>query len=255
MINATGPNFSPLANAITPFTSVGRTPVGLENIEAKDDLLAPVEEAPQDEKALNDNEDKSEQKKVNEKQDSERDRASDDGELGEDDIAELRELKARDAEVRAHEQAHASVGGKYAGAASFSYQTGPNGIKYAVGGEVPISLPSSSGNPEQAIRAADQVRRAALAPANPSGQDISVAAKAAQISQSAQAQRRELQAEERALEVSERSEAQKERELVETKRKSRNESLRQSNLLSSNLSTPENISSNNGVGQLLDQTA
>ncbi len=97
------------------------------------------------------------------------------------EAATVRELAAIDRKVRAHEQAHASVGGVYAGAPSFTYQTGPNGVRYAVGGEVPIDISTIPGNPEATLRKAEQVRRAALAPADPSPTDRQVAATAQAI--------------------------------------------------------------------------
>lgn len=93
--------------------------------------------------------------------------------------AELAELKRRDREVRAHEAAHAAVGGLLAGAARFQYTRGPDGARYAVAGEVPIRLQNVSGDPLASLRNAEQVRRAALAPASPSMQDQMVAAAAA----------------------------------------------------------------------------
>jgi hypothetical protein len=108
-------------------------------------------------------------------------------ELTPEQQAQLAKLQARDREVRAHEQAHAAAGGALAGAPSYSYQTGPDGKQYAVGGEVPIRASASSGNPRQAIAQLQQVVRAATAPAQPSGQDRAVAAQA-------QAQIAELQA-------------------------------------------------------------
>ena len=50
----------------------------------------------------------------------------------------VRELQQSDAEVRRHEAAHAAAGGEFAGAPTFTYQTGPDGKRYAVGGEVSI---------------------------------------------------------------------------------------------------------------------
>ncbi|NVJ59462.1 MAG: catalase [Gammaproteobacteria bacterium] len=91
---------------------------------------------------------------------------------------QVEQLKSRDREVRAHEAAHAAVGGQYAGAPSYTFQTGPDGRRYAVGGEVPIDIGVVSGNPEATIRKMQQVRRAALAPQDPSAQDQSVAAQA-----------------------------------------------------------------------------
>jgi len=50
--------------------------------------------------------------------------------------ATLRELKARDAEVRAHELKHLASAGQYAsGGIVYDYQTGPDGRLYAVGGQ------------------------------------------------------------------------------------------------------------------------
>ena len=90
-------------------------------------------------------------------------------------------LKARDREVRAHEAAHAAVGGQYAGAPTYTYQRGPNGVNYAVGGEVSISTSEIAGDPEATLQKALQVQRAALAPAEPSSQDRKVAAQASQM--------------------------------------------------------------------------
>ncbi len=113
-------------------------------------------------------------------------------ELTEQELATLMQLKARDREVRAHEQAHEAVGGQYAGAASYEYERGPDGGRYAIGGEVPIRIPKGEGDPEQKIRQAEQVIRAALAPAEPSAQDRSVAARAMQVKTEAQTELREL---------------------------------------------------------------
>lgn len=100
--------------------------------------------------------------------------------LSEAEQLEIKQLAARDREVRAHEQAHMAVGGQYAGAASYEYQRGPDGVNYAIGGEVPIST-GAEPTPEATLRKAQIVRRAALAPAEPSAQDRRVAAAAAQM--------------------------------------------------------------------------
>jgi len=102
---------------------------------------------------------------------------------------EVRKLKQRDAEVRRHEAAHKNAAGSNAkGAPSFKFQKGPDGRQYAVGGEVSIDTSEVSGDPAATIRKMQQVRQAALAPANPSGQDRAVAAKAAQLEQKARAE-------------------------------------------------------------------
>ena len=98
--------------------------------------------------------------------------------LTEEEQQVVDELKARDAEVRRHEQAHAAVGGQYAGSPSYTYQQGPDGGRYAVGGEVSIDASPIEGDPAATIQKLQTVRRAALAPAEPSAQDQSVAAAA-----------------------------------------------------------------------------
>ena len=92
----------------------------------------------------------------------------------------IRNLSERDREVKAHEQAHVAVGGQYAGTASYEYKRGPDGVNYAVSGEVDISL-SKLADPYMTIDKMKQVKQAALAPAEPSAQDYAVAAKATQI--------------------------------------------------------------------------
>ncbi len=95
-----------------------------------------------------------------------------------EELKQLAQLKSRDREVRAHEQAHLSVAGQYAsGGASFSLQRGPDGNSYAIGGEVPIDS-SSEPTPEATIQKMRTIRRAALAPADPSGPDRQIAAQA-----------------------------------------------------------------------------
>lgn len=106
----------------------------------------------------------------------------------------IEELKARDREVRAHEAAHMSAAGSLARSGpSYTYQRGPDGVSYAIGGEVQIDLSPVPGDPEASARKAQQIRAAALAPAQPSAQDYAVAAQAAQM---AAAARRESKAEE-----------------------------------------------------------
>ncbi|MEA3359278.1 MAG: putative metalloprotease CJM1_0395 family protein [Thermodesulfobacteriota bacterium] len=102
-------------------------------------------------------------------------------ELNEAEKREVERLKKRDAEVRAHERAHIAAGGPYVSGAQFEYQRGPDGHNYAVGGDVSIDTSSIKGDPEATIRKMQIVRRAALAPKDPSPQDRAVAARASQI--------------------------------------------------------------------------
>ncbi|MEE4637123.1 MAG: putative metalloprotease CJM1_0395 family protein [Wenzhouxiangella sp.] len=102
-------------------------------------------------------------------------------ELTEAEQALVRELQQRDREVRAHELAHVAAGGPYVTRpASYQYQIGPDGRRYAVGGEVSIDT-SVPADPEEALAKAQIIQRAALAPIDPSPQDYQVAAQARQM--------------------------------------------------------------------------
>lgn len=99
-------------------------------------------------------------------------------ELTREELLQLSELKARDAEVRAHEQAHlAAAGGHATGGPTYTFEKGPDGRSYAVGGEVGIDI-SKESDPSATIQKMQTVQRAALAPANPSATDRQVAAQA-----------------------------------------------------------------------------
>ncbi len=117
------------------------------------------------------------------------------GELSAEEEKAVQELKARDREVRAHEQAHKNTAGRHGGAISFSFQKGPDGQQYAVGGSVPIDM-SAEASPEATIAKMRIVAAAALAPADPSGPDRAIAQAAqAQIIQATADARAERQAE------------------------------------------------------------
>lgn len=112
--------------------------------------------------------------------------------LNTEEQEQVDKLEQRDQEVRRHEQAHKAAAGSHAaGGPSFEYQTGPDGRRYAVGGEVPIDSSPVQGNPAATIAKMQQIRRAALAPASPSGQDRQVAAQASQAEAKARAEQSE----------------------------------------------------------------
>jgi len=106
-------------------------------------------------------------------------RGSSSTELSQEDQQRVAELVSTDRKVRAHEQAHASVGGRYASAPSYDFERGPDGLDYAVSGEVSIDASPVANDPEATLVKMDIVQRAALAPADPSAQDRQVAARAA----------------------------------------------------------------------------
>lgn len=109
-------------------------------------------------------------------------------ELTEEEKGEVQKLEQRDREVRQHEQAHKSAAGRYAGSPSFEYEVGPDGQRYAVGGEVSIDVSPVDGDPQATIEKMQQVRQAANAPAQPSDQDRQIAAQAAQLEQEARSE-------------------------------------------------------------------
>jgi len=117
-------------------------------------------------------------------------------ELTNHEKAEVKELQKTDREVKMHEMAHLAAGGQYAGGASYAYKTGPDGRQYTVGGEVPIDV-SEERDSEKTVQKMAQVKRAALAPADPSAADRAIAAKAAQIMAQARLEMIQQQMEER----------------------------------------------------------
>ena len=76
--------------------------------------------------------------------------------LSSEDQAKIQELQSHDTKVRSHEQAHVASGGQYVtGSPTYSFEQGPDGKRYAVGGEVGIdSSPEST--PESTIRKMQQ---------------------------------------------------------------------------------------------------
>ncbi len=86
----------------------------------------------------------------------------------------IQRLKLREKQVIAHEMAHKAVGGRYTGPVHYTYTRGPDGKFYITGGDVSIDV-SEEPDPRATIRKMEIVRAAALAPADPSPQDIRVA--------------------------------------------------------------------------------
>jgi hypothetical protein len=108
--------------------------------------------------------------------------------LTQEERKEVDDLKQRDREVRQHEAAHQAAAGQHGGGPTFTYQTGPDGNRYAVGGEVSIDTSAVNGDPQATITKMQQIQRAAQAPAEPSSQDRQVAAQASQAEQKARAE-------------------------------------------------------------------
>lgn len=191
-------------NVVAPYAPQGRLPVSQETNDLKSSTFKATEQLAESGRGLNRRlpderpNDEAEQDRVY----SERASAPDDQdakqrvqqERQEAELKQIQELAARDREVRAHEQAHAAIAGPHGGSPTYTFVRGPDGVSYAVGGEVSIDTSPVPGDPEATIRKAQQLRRAANAPADPSGQDRQVAAQASQMEQEARAELREQQA-------------------------------------------------------------
>jgi hypothetical protein len=199
------------ANTIAPFAPMGRAPVSQETTDLKSSTFRPTEQLAESGRAQNR---RFPDERPND--DVERDRveagvkntatdaasnneaaasASIEKEQQQKEREQVGELAARDREVRAHEQAHAAVAGQYAGTTTYSYERGPDGVSYAVGGEVSIDTSPIPGDPEATLRKAQQLQRAANAPADPSSQDARVAAQSVQMEQQARIELSKQQAE------------------------------------------------------------
>ena len=159
-------------------------------------------------------------------------------ELTKEEQTKVQQLKRRDLEVKSHEQAHLSAAGALAiGGANFTYTSGPNGVRYATGGEVNISTSAINGDPAATLRKADVIRRAALAPASPSSQDQAVANKATAMAEIARTELIQQTQEEQKIEKeSHKTEEEKE--------------LKNNNEIDNTASTPESLK-----GSLVDVSA
>jgi len=156
-------------------------------------------------------------------------------ELTKEEQAKVQQLKKRDLEVKAHEQAHLNTAGAFAiGGASFTYTQGPNGVRYATGGEVNIDTSTVNDDPAATIRKADAIRRAALAPASPSPQDHLVANRATGMAETARTELiQQTQEEQKSKEAS--TETEETNETDENELKNNNEI----NTASSNPDSPK----------------
>ena len=154
----------------------------------------------------------------------------------------LSQLKARDQEVRAHEQAHMAAAGGYATGMSFSYQTGPDGNRYAIGGEVGIDTSPIANDPQATIIKAQIIQRAAMAPAEPSSQDYRVAGAAAQMMVQAQQALAELDSEEQVSDQSETSSAEQ-----TAKVENNTQDGREANSISSSIESSQTASSSTDI--------
>lgn len=114
------------------------------------------------------------------------------------ELKKIEQLKTRDTEVRAHERAHLNAAGTVAiSGANFTFVTGSDGKRYAVGGEVSIDISAVADDPSATLKKADIIRRAALAPITPSAKDRQIAARAVTMASDARIEIQQLQLEEK----------------------------------------------------------
>jgi hypothetical protein len=191
------------ANTIAPYAPLGRQPVGLESTELKSSSFKALEEsagsaAGQNRRTPDDSpNEQAEKLRLSSEHAPNQDRSARSSQGDSDpnekerlvkEQKQIDKLAAIDRSVRAHERAHSSAAGRYAGATTYSFVRGPDGISYAVGGEVSIDTSPIPNDPEASIRKAQQIRIAANAPADPSSQDRRVASQAASLENEARAQ-------------------------------------------------------------------
>lgn len=110
-------------------------------------------------------------------------------ELSREDQELVDNLEARDAKVRNHETSHIMAAGGQAGMPTYTYQTGPDGKRYAIGGSVNIAT-MTTGDTEQDARRANTAYRAAMATGEPSSRDMQAATRARTMEM--EASRREM---------------------------------------------------------------
>lgn len=157
---------------------------------------------------------------------------------------ELTKLKKTDADVKAHEQAHLSAAsGISASAPSYTYEEGPDGQKYAVGGEVNVSF-DETGDPEKDKASAETMKRAALAPADPSSQDRAVARNADKMI---------AEDEKKIEELKEKERAQKEQDSKEKESSSEKTDKTPENTSASKTLTTEEVAPNTQSTQKSDK--
>ncbi len=86
---------------------------------------------------------------------------------------EVMALKQMDRSVRRHEQTHMRTAQNLSvGTPTFEYAIGPDGKKYAIGGEVNVNFSIVDEDPRATVEKALRIQRTALAPSDPSPKDF-----------------------------------------------------------------------------------
>ncbi len=147
-------------------------------------------------KQLLENEKKANNKDPKDKQTDEhkiKSSSSDDENLSEEEEKELEKMQKREDEVIKHEQAHKSAaGGLSVTRAQYEYVQGTDGKMYVKDGEVELKVKEED-DPQKNKENAEQLKRAALAPEEPSAQDMKVAQEADKMIQKANQELHQLE--------------------------------------------------------------
>merc|ERR1712000_149507 len=101
-------------------------------------------------------------------------------------------------------QAHSASGGVHAGSASFSYETGPDGVLYAVGGEVSVDVSKVSDDPQATLDKMEQIQRRDAEMSRVEEQQAETAVALAEA-KAAQEEAKEKESEEQAVSAAERN--------------------------------------------------
>jgi len=159
----------------------------------------------------------------------------------------ISQLQSRDRVVRSHEAAHVSAGGSLVvSGPSYTYQNGPDGRSYAIGSEVQLDVSPVANDPEATLKKSEQIRRAALAPADPSPQDLRVSSSASQLASRARVdiavqRREEAQLEEQKTQLEAEKSAEEAKDQAAASDDSSPATNNTSALFESNSSSPSQI--------------
>lgn len=177
-----------------PFNTPQKQPVGEQNPDALDSSLPPVEQVAEDAATKRVTRDGS--KDV--QQEAERGQEKSDARIDQLQQSKIedqvRVLARRDREVKSHEATHKALAGRYAGAPSYEFKKGPDGVLYAFAGSVSIDTSPIPGDSAATLRKAQVIKRAAMGPSDPSAADRAIASAASNMAANASAElAREMQ--------------------------------------------------------------
>ncbi len=168
----------PVGDAVQEGTHVTLSAIGLALSRSNESQQIPDILVKKADKDSNDVILKSNDNEQQDQIDSEAKKSSEFGMLSAEEKKDLNKLRLRDMEVRAQIQAHLASAGKYSsGGVNYEFERGPDGQSYATRGEVNIDIPEGK-TPEENLRIAIQVERAATSSPRPTQADRTVSSAA-----------------------------------------------------------------------------